>query len=156
MLRRPPRSTLFPYTTLFRSLGLSRDDRVEERGGAARSVSRRGAQTSVPRPGHVPARGAAALRNPRGALGPAGGQRRSHPAVKRLRGAACLLALCATRLSGQSRVFYTSGSVDEPPRRLSGPPVDYPRALLLRHVQGVVRVGGCVGTSGRGGPGPRA
>src|SRR3712207_7866013 len=26
MIRRPPRSTLFPYTTLFRSLG---DDRVE-------------------------------------------------------------------------------------------------------------------------------
>src|SRR3989442_7643809 len=24
MIRRPPRSTLFPYTTLFRSLGLSR------------------------------------------------------------------------------------------------------------------------------------
>src|SRR2546422_7382004 len=30
MIRRPPRSTLFPYTTLFRSLG-SRD-RVAERG----------------------------------------------------------------------------------------------------------------------------
>src|SRR2546422_9838770 len=26
MIRRPPRSTLFPYTTLFRSFGLSRDD----------------------------------------------------------------------------------------------------------------------------------
>src|SRR5690348_17468803 len=25
MLRRPPRSTLFPYTTLFRSIGLMRD-----------------------------------------------------------------------------------------------------------------------------------
>src|SRR3712207_8480682 len=25
MIRRPPRSTLFPYTTLFRSLGLGRD-----------------------------------------------------------------------------------------------------------------------------------
>src|SRR2546430_17141898 len=26
MIRRPPRSTLFPYTTLFRSLGVHRDD----------------------------------------------------------------------------------------------------------------------------------
>src|SRR5690348_17475466 len=26
MLRRPPRSTLFPYTTLFRSQGLAEDD----------------------------------------------------------------------------------------------------------------------------------
>src|SRR2546422_2334667 len=26
MIRRPPRSTLFPYTTLFRSLALERDD----------------------------------------------------------------------------------------------------------------------------------
>ena len=69
--------------------------------------------------------------------------------MRRLRGAACLLVLCATRLSGQARVFYTSGSVDEPPRRVSGPPVDYPRALLLRHVQGVVRVAAIVDTSGR-------
>src|SRR3712207_8761692 len=30
MIRRPPRSTLFPYTTLFRSLG-SAFDRVQER-----------------------------------------------------------------------------------------------------------------------------
>ena len=69
--------------------------------------------------------------------------------MKRLRGAVCLLALCATRLSGQARVFYASGSVDEPPRRLSGPPVEYPRALLLRHVQGVVRMAAIVDTSGR-------
>src|SRR2546430_13218731 len=26
MIRRPPRSTLFPYTTLFRSLGVGRND----------------------------------------------------------------------------------------------------------------------------------
>src|SRR5207245_9780796 len=64
-----------------RPLGLSRDDRVEERGGAARSVSRRGAQAPVPRPGPVSARGAAALRDPRGALGPAGGQRGPDAAV---------------------------------------------------------------------------
>src|SRR5436853_4023923 len=29
MIRRPPRSTLFPYTTLFRSMGLAHDQRVE-------------------------------------------------------------------------------------------------------------------------------
>src|SRR5438477_8895517 len=28
MIRRPPRSTLFPYTTLFRSLALQRRDRI--------------------------------------------------------------------------------------------------------------------------------
>src|SRR5688572_32646297 len=33
MIRRPPRSTLFPYTTLFRSLGHSRDHGA---GGVAR------------------------------------------------------------------------------------------------------------------------
>src|SRR2546427_7790356 len=36
MIRRPPRSTLFPYTTLFRSLGMEaqvlEDDRVPRRG----------------------------------------------------------------------------------------------------------------------------
>src|SRR3712207_8736320 len=31
MIRRPPRSTLFPYTTLFRSLDLQPDDEEEER-----------------------------------------------------------------------------------------------------------------------------
>src|SRR3712207_8176377 len=35
MIRRPPRSTLFPYTTLFRSVGAGyrdRDDREQRRG----------------------------------------------------------------------------------------------------------------------------
>src|SRR5437764_11562766 len=37
MIRRPPRSTLFPYTTLFRSRGWSRVDRAEVgRGGDGR------------------------------------------------------------------------------------------------------------------------
>src|SRR2546422_5979828 len=31
MIRRPPRSTLFPYTTLFRSNGLGRPDSVHAR-----------------------------------------------------------------------------------------------------------------------------
>src|SRR3712207_7187620 len=30
MIRRPPRSTLFPYTTLFRSVGGDGDDRVPD------------------------------------------------------------------------------------------------------------------------------
>src|SRR3712207_8772661 len=34
MIRRPPRSTLFPYTTLFRSLG-ARNQRARTRGKAA-------------------------------------------------------------------------------------------------------------------------
>src|SRR3712207_8115447 len=33
MIRRPPRSTLFPYTTLFRSAGRRRDVVVRPRGG---------------------------------------------------------------------------------------------------------------------------
>src|SRR5437899_9686892 len=39
MIRRPPRSTLFPYTTLFRSLRAGRP--VERAGGAAREERRR-------------------------------------------------------------------------------------------------------------------
>src|SRR2546426_3454903 len=38
MIRRPPRSTLFPYTTLFRSFGLGRS-----RAGPAETVTDRGA-----------------------------------------------------------------------------------------------------------------
>src|SRR5256886_10704082 len=34
MIRRPPRSTLFPYTTLFRSAGLAGTRRVLQRGEA--------------------------------------------------------------------------------------------------------------------------
>src|SRR3712207_7120129 len=32
MIRRPPRSTLFPYTTLFRSRSVGRPDRVDSSG----------------------------------------------------------------------------------------------------------------------------
>src|SRR5256885_6918934 len=38
MIRRPPRSTLFPYTTLFRSLGVACRDRQHERGADACSL----------------------------------------------------------------------------------------------------------------------
>src|SRR2546430_2965115 len=42
MIRRPPRSTLFPYTTLFRSQDPARAGRAGEREGAARARTRRG------------------------------------------------------------------------------------------------------------------
>jgi len=51
--------------------------------------------------------------------------------------------------AARSAFVYVSGSVDESPRRLSGPPVDYPRGLLLRHVQGRVEVEAIVDTTGR-------
>src|SRR6201989_3697012 len=38
MIRRPPRSTLFPYTTLFRSEPRARGQAVERRQGARRRV----------------------------------------------------------------------------------------------------------------------
>ncbi len=49
-------------------------------------------------------------------------------------------------------VFYVSGRVDESPRRLSGPPVDYPHSLLRRHVQGLVQVAAIIDTTGRAEP----
>ena len=47
--------------------------------------------------------------------------------------------------------FYTSGSVEQPPHRLSGPPVEYPASLLRTpvHPAGLVRVAAIVDTSGR-------
>src|SRR2546430_14141499 len=44
MIRRPPRSTLFPYTTLFRSVGV-----VEQSGQAYRKIGNRRCQSSVAR-----------------------------------------------------------------------------------------------------------
>src|SRR3712207_7900550 len=40
MMRRPPRSTLFPYTTLFRSLVERRADRAHVHGPGARRLER--------------------------------------------------------------------------------------------------------------------
>lgn len=48
--------------------------------------------------------------------------------------------------------FYVSGSVDEPPQRLSGPPVAYPAGLLRRHVQGFVEVTAIIDTAGHAEP----
>src|SRR2546430_7355808 len=43
MIRRPPRSTLFPYTTLFRSVPLVRQSRVPARRAALRGRQHRAA-----------------------------------------------------------------------------------------------------------------
>src|SRR5687767_15680611 len=51
MIRRPPRSTLFPYTTLFRSLGL---DVAETKEGLELSLA--GSTVFIyPKPNHTPA-----------------------------------------------------------------------------------------------------
>ncbi len=55
--------------------------------------------------------------------------------------------------AGRSHGFYVSKDVDESPRRLSGPPVDYPRSLLRRHVQGFVQIAAIIDTTGRPEPG---
>src|SRR5687768_12075264 len=48
MLRRPPRSTLFPYTTLFRSLAKARTDLTARRDAAASgSAARTAADSSL-------------------------------------------------------------------------------------------------------------
>src|SRR3989449_3824237 len=50
MIRRPPRSTLFPYTTLFRSPGRARPDRAASLGPPASSASARRGGPTPPRP----------------------------------------------------------------------------------------------------------
>src|SRR2546429_5920371 len=52
MIRRPPRSTLFPYTTLFRSLAVARDAKLAAQAAVAREcgaheTDERGTQESV-------------------------------------------------------------------------------------------------------------
>src|SRR3712207_6974678 len=56
MIRRPPRSTLFPYTTLFRSPELGMDRRPHPRGAvlAHRSLPRRGQSDGGGGEGRVP------------------------------------------------------------------------------------------------------
>src|SRR3712207_8671598 len=55
MIRRPPRSTLFPYTTLFRSRGAARPPparapRGRAAAGAAATTARRDRPSRTPRP----------------------------------------------------------------------------------------------------------
>src|SRR3712207_1088954 len=68
MIRRPPRSTLFPYTTLFRSRGLQR------RGSAPQALARRRSSTELraAHDRHLPDR----TRHPRSRLLPEEGRRR--------------------------------------------------------------------------------
>src|SRR3712207_7592597 len=62
MIRRPPRSTLFPYTTLFRSrAGTDRLDRGPVRRDAARRPRSRGGEGGAARRGRLRARLGAAL-----------------------------------------------------------------------------------------------
>ncbi len=48
---------------------------------------------------------------------------------------------------------YLAQDVDQPPRRLSGPPIVYPPQLLRRHARGSVDVSAVVDTAGRVEPG---
>src|SRR2546427_4838355 len=48
MIRRPPRSTLFPYTTLFRSRPARADQKSTDRSPQARLQGKSGAPTSEP------------------------------------------------------------------------------------------------------------
>src|SRR3712207_8370778 len=55
MIRRPPRSTLFPYTTLFRSPAPRRPPGVPAAGAAPASAPHRpGGRQAVDRPGAAP------------------------------------------------------------------------------------------------------
>src|SRR3712207_7286127 len=58
MMRRPPRSTLFPYTTLFRSLGLDEERHADSR---LLELPDRGAQMRVGRDDVEPSLGGALL-----------------------------------------------------------------------------------------------
>src|SRR3712207_7434703 len=48
MIRRPPRSTLFPYTTLFRSLGEDRADQAQHRRAVREDADHVGAAADLP------------------------------------------------------------------------------------------------------------
>src|SRR3712207_8794097 len=62
MIRRPPRSTLFPYTTLFRSVGGGRDGRRSRRSPRRRPRAARARGRERPGGDPVRARGGPALR----------------------------------------------------------------------------------------------
>src|SRR5690348_17570160 len=64
MIRRPPRSTLFPYTTLFRSLAVRRRSRKRQARGGERVWRRPRADREI-RPLAAPYRGAGVRRQPR-------------------------------------------------------------------------------------------
>src|SRR2546425_8985341 len=69
MIRRPPRSTLFPYTTLFRSLRGKADDlAVAAQGGARQHPSPRDLVAGLDVLAHLDARGAIYQDRARGEL----------------------------------------------------------------------------------------
>src|SRR2546422_10587997 len=77
MIRRPPRSTLFPYTTLFRSPRPRRRPRVHSRGGMGTGRDRRPGARGLRRAGAGrAARGAAERRRRARARRGGGGPRR--------------------------------------------------------------------------------
>src|SRR2546430_455562 len=102
MIRRPPRSTLFPYTTLFRSLSPEAFAKLEQRwGGGAIPSFPAGDAVKVPAAWLVERAGF-----PKGyRLGGAGGSERHPPPLGNLGGArAQLLALAhAIRAGGEER-----------------------------------------------------
>src|SRR2546426_4117793 len=65
MIRRPPRSTLFPYTTLFRSRRRGRPARREGARDKARHDVRRAASLKMPSPAHLGLAGVARDRRDR-------------------------------------------------------------------------------------------
>src|SRR5256886_14247124 len=71
MIRRPPRSTLFPYTTLFRSRGACRADAAARRGGRTprRGAAGHGTARTADRPTARPPVSLAARGAP-GSVGP--------------------------------------------------------------------------------------
>src|SRR2546430_7686344 len=71
MIRRPPRSTLFPYTTLFRSRGACRADAAARRGGRTprRGAAGHGTARTADRPTARPPVSLAARGTP-GSVGP--------------------------------------------------------------------------------------
>src|SRR3712207_7305643 len=68
MIRRPPRSTLFPYTTLFRSTS---------RGREARPRTSRGSSPATPSASPTCSSATRRARDPRAATGPSTRRRRS-------------------------------------------------------------------------------
>src|SRR3989475_151283 len=189
MIRRPPRSTLFPYTTLFRSsvvvlvalilappgalLGQSRVSQLVDSArvqlaanhlDSAEALLRSALDTTAPAPpadrnnalvwdgivqslrGHEDL-ARAAFRQAL-ALDPGlevNGLDQLSPELAQL-------VQQEKQAAGGSHGFYVSKDVDESPRRLSGPPVDYPRSLLRRHVQGFVQIAAIIDTTGHAEP----
>src|SRR3989441_4024450 len=102
MIRRPPRSTLFPYTTLFRSPLGDRRVRVQPRACAELVRGRRD---------HVPAQGGARLVP----LGRAPGQERSEEHTSELQSLAYLV--CRLLLEKKKKIKKSTATDTTPQKR---------------------------------------